>query len=59
MNSSGVEFGDRASLDALLKELRSALPKPIDAAPLIDGVAQKGATRDVRSPIDGSADRRA
>ena len=45
MNSFGVEFGDRASLDALLKELRTALPKPVDAAPLIDGVAQKGAAR--------------
>jgi len=54
MNSSGVEFGDRASLMALLEELRSALPKPIDAAPLIGGVPQKGATRDVKSPIDGS-----
>jgi RHH-type proline utilization regulon transcriptional repressor/proline dehydrogenase/delta 1-pyrroline-5-carboxylate dehydrogenase len=54
MNSFGVEFGDRAGLDALLKELRSALPNPVDAAPLIDGVAQKGATRDVKSPIDGS-----
>ena len=48
MNSSGVEFGDRASLDALLEGVRTALPKPIDAAPLIDGVAQKGAARDGR-----------
>ena len=54
MNSSGVEFGDRASLDALVAELRSALPKPVDAAPLINGVTQKGAMRDVISPIAGS-----
>ncbi len=54
MNSSGMEFGDRASLTALLQALRSALPKPVDAAPLIGGAAQNGATRDVASPIDGS-----
>ncbi len=53
MNSPGVEFGDRASLDALLAELRAAA-EPERAAPLIDGVAQKGAARDVRSPIDGA-----
>ena len=52
-NSHGVEFGDRASLDALLQQLRSALPQGMSAAPLINGVAQQGATRVVLSPIDG------
>jgi RHH-type proline utilization regulon transcriptional repressor/proline dehydrogenase/delta 1-pyrroline-5-carboxylate dehydrogenase len=52
MNSPGVEFGDRAALTALLAEL--ALPQNLSAAPLIDGVVQKGAVRDVRSPIDGA-----
>jgi RHH-type proline utilization regulon transcriptional repressor/proline dehydrogenase/delta 1-pyrroline-5-carboxylate dehydrogenase len=50
----GVEFGDRAALDALLAEVRVA-SKTTDAAPLIDGVAVPGATRDVMSPIDGKA----
>jgi RHH-type proline utilization regulon transcriptional repressor/proline dehydrogenase/delta 1-pyrroline-5-carboxylate dehydrogenase len=50
MNSPGVEFGDRAALTSLLTELR--LPQNLSAAPLIDGVTQKGAVRDVRSPID-------
>ena len=36
-NSAGVEFGDRASLEALVAEIRSA-PKIADAKPLIDGV---------------------
>lgn len=53
-NSVGVEFGDRAALDALLAEVRAA-SKPTDAAPLIDGVAVPGVRRDVMSPIDGKA----
>jgi len=51
-NSTGVEFGDRAALDALLAEIRSALPRS-EAAPLIDGHASKARKRDVISPIDG------
>ncbi|MGH6995937.1 MAG: proline dehydrogenase family protein, partial [Stellaceae bacterium] len=51
-NSSGVEFGDRAALDALLTEIEAAA-QPIAAMPLIDGIAVKGQVRDVRSPIDG------
>jgi RHH-type proline utilization regulon transcriptional repressor/proline dehydrogenase/delta 1-pyrroline-5-carboxylate dehydrogenase len=42
-NSAGVEFGDRASLAALLSEI-GALPS-IAAAPLINGVARKGSER--------------
>src|SRR5216684_3561928 len=53
-NSSGVEFGDRASLDALLAEIRNA-GMPADAAPLLEGVARPGPERPVISPIDGKA----
>ena len=51
-NSSGVEFGDRAALEALLKDI-SDVRQSIDAAPLIDGIAVKGRKRDLQSPIDG------
>ena len=51
-NSSGVEFGDRASLAALLAEIRRA-EVPAEAAPLIEGVARPG----VRAPAP-LADRR-
>src|SRR5215468_10937918 len=53
-NSRGVEFGDRASLDALLAELRAA-PIPDGAAPIIDGDVRRGSERSVVSPIDGHA----
>jgi RHH-type transcriptional regulator, proline utilization regulon repressor / proline dehydrogenase / delta 1-pyrroline-5-carboxylate dehydrogenase len=52
----GVEFGERAGLNALLREvsdgedaLRTA---PVEAAPLVDGVALFGIARVVHSPID-------
>src|SRR3984957_11075445 len=51
-NSSGIEFGDRASLDALLAETRVAAPIA-QAAPLVDGIALFGIERAVTSPIDG------
>jgi RHH-type proline utilization regulon transcriptional repressor/proline dehydrogenase/delta 1-pyrroline-5-carboxylate dehydrogenase len=54
-NSAGVEFGDRASLEALLADIRGATPRRPEAAPLIDGVAVEGRRRDVVSPIDGDA----
>ncbi len=53
-NSMGVEFGDRASLEALLAEVRSA-PQETRASALIDGVAVAGRERPVNSPIDGKA----
>ena len=53
-NSMGVEFGDRASLDALLAEVRSA-PEETRASALIGGVAVAGRERPVNSPIDGKA----
>ena len=52
-NSSGVEFGDSAALEALVAEIRSA-PKIADAKPLIDGSAVAGRERAVSSPIDGA-----
>jgi RHH-type transcriptional regulator, proline utilization regulon repressor / proline dehydrogenase / delta 1-pyrroline-5-carboxylate dehydrogenase len=52
-NSVGVEFGDRAELDALLAEIRGA-GQHATAAALIDGVAVAGRERMVKSPIDGN-----
>jgi RHH-type transcriptional regulator, proline utilization regulon repressor / proline dehydrogenase / delta 1-pyrroline-5-carboxylate dehydrogenase len=54
-NSAGVEFGDRASLDALVLGVRAAAPKDARAASLVDGGARQGADRAVISPIDGQA----
>jgi RHH-type proline utilization regulon transcriptional repressor/proline dehydrogenase/delta 1-pyrroline-5-carboxylate dehydrogenase len=54
-NSAGIEFGDRAGLDALVAEVRSATPVAAAATPLIDGVMVAGRERAVRSPIDGAA----
>ena len=51
-NSAGVEFGDRASLEALLSEVRAAQAST-QATPLIDGVAVAGRKRTINSPIDG------
>ena len=53
-NSSGVEFGDAASLEALLAEVRAGLPPDRHAMPLVDGVAIPGRVRSVRSPIDSA-----
>jgi RHH-type proline utilization regulon transcriptional repressor/proline dehydrogenase/delta 1-pyrroline-5-carboxylate dehydrogenase len=52
-NSAGVEFGDRASLDALLAEVRAGAAGAVTAMTLIDGVARAGIERPVLSPIDG------
>jgi RHH-type proline utilization regulon transcriptional repressor/proline dehydrogenase/delta 1-pyrroline-5-carboxylate dehydrogenase len=53
-NSSGVEFGDRAALTALLAEIEKARGEAL-AVPLVNGAALAGPTREVRSPIDGAA----
>jgi RHH-type proline utilization regulon transcriptional repressor/proline dehydrogenase/delta 1-pyrroline-5-carboxylate dehydrogenase len=50
----GVEFGERASLDALCGEVRAGANASNIAAPLIDGIALPGIERVVTSPIDGS-----
>ncbi len=53
--AAGIEFGDRASLDALLRDVRDAekILQTVRAAPLVDGVALPGIERVVYSPIDG------
>jgi RHH-type proline utilization regulon transcriptional repressor/proline dehydrogenase/delta 1-pyrroline-5-carboxylate dehydrogenase len=53
-NSCGIEFGDRASVDALLAAIRNGT-MPEAAAPLIDGRVRDGVARTVHSPIDGKA----
>jgi RHH-type proline utilization regulon transcriptional repressor/proline dehydrogenase/delta 1-pyrroline-5-carboxylate dehydrogenase len=52
-NSGGVEFGERASLDALLGEVSAGRRARVEAAPLIDGIALPGVERAIMSPIDG------
>jgi RHH-type proline utilization regulon transcriptional repressor/proline dehydrogenase/delta 1-pyrroline-5-carboxylate dehydrogenase len=53
-NSCGIEFGDRASVDALLTAIRNGT-MPEAAAPQIDGRVRDGVARTVHSPIDGKA----
>jgi RHH-type transcriptional regulator, proline utilization regulon repressor / proline dehydrogenase / delta 1-pyrroline-5-carboxylate dehydrogenase len=54
LNSPGIEFGERASLDALLAEVRDGT-HIVQASPLVDGIALVGIERAVISPIDGRA----
>jgi RHH-type transcriptional regulator, proline utilization regulon repressor / proline dehydrogenase / delta 1-pyrroline-5-carboxylate dehydrogenase len=53
--AAGIEFGDRASVEALLGEIREAATANAEAAPLVNGVALPGIDRHLHSPIDGSA----
>jgi RHH-type proline utilization regulon transcriptional repressor/proline dehydrogenase/delta 1-pyrroline-5-carboxylate dehydrogenase len=53
-NSSGIEFGERASLEALVAEVARA-SAAAEAAPLVNGNTLAGPFRDVISPIDGAA----
>ena len=52
--AAGVEFGERASLEMLLGEVRDGTTVATQAAPLVDGVELPGIERIVNSPIDGS-----
>jgi RHH-type proline utilization regulon transcriptional repressor/proline dehydrogenase/delta 1-pyrroline-5-carboxylate dehydrogenase len=52
-NSRGVEFGDRAALDALIAAVASETA-PVSAAPLIAGKTTTGPHRSIVSPIDGA-----
>ena len=54
-NSAGVEFGERASLDTLVADVRAGIAAAYEATPLIDGIALPGIEREVFSPIDGRA----
>jgi RHH-type proline utilization regulon transcriptional repressor/proline dehydrogenase/delta 1-pyrroline-5-carboxylate dehydrogenase len=51
-NSTGIEFGDRASLETLLEEIHAA-SQVTSAKSLIDGAPVAGHERPVISPIDG------
>ncbi len=51
-NSSGIEFGDRASLETLLREIHGA-PHTADAKSIVDGIEIAGRERPALSPIDG------
>jgi len=53
-NSKGVEFGHRASLEALLAEIGQGAQQAFKAEPLVDGKALPGETRPVTSPFDGT-----
>ena len=53
-NSPGIEFGDHASLDGLVAEIRNSTPVT-QASPVVDGIALVGIERAVTSPIDGRA----
>src|SRR5262249_59775034 len=51
--AAGIEFGDRATLDALLREIGEAATARAQAEPLVNGVAVAGIARQLQSPIDG------
>src|SRR5215469_1542063 len=53
-NSAGVEFGHRASLDGLLREVRDAPLAWPEAASIVAGAGAAGRLRAVMSPIDGA-----
>jgi RHH-type transcriptional regulator, proline utilization regulon repressor / proline dehydrogenase / delta 1-pyrroline-5-carboxylate dehydrogenase len=52
INSRGVEFGHRASLEKLLGEMRCGAHPPASAAPIVDGRKTEGSNRVAISPID-------
>jgi RHH-type proline utilization regulon transcriptional repressor/proline dehydrogenase/delta 1-pyrroline-5-carboxylate dehydrogenase len=52
MNSRGVEFGHRESLEKLLDEVRLSGQRPASAAPIIDGYDCDGIRRVAVSPFD-------
>src|SRR5690606_6990999 len=51
VNSAGIEFGDRTSVQALIGEMRQA-QVAVTASSLIDGKPLTGNPRPVLSPID-------
>src|SRR5580698_7697629 len=53
-NSAGIEFGDRASLDALVDSVQAARPTSAAAGPIVNGLTRHDPHRDVISPIDRS-----
>lgn len=53
-NSSGVELGHAASLEALLSEISSQKGYSPCAAVIIDGAVKSGSSHPIISPIDGA-----
>jgi RHH-type proline utilization regulon transcriptional repressor/proline dehydrogenase/delta 1-pyrroline-5-carboxylate dehydrogenase len=53
-NSVGIEFGDRAAVDALMSGVRAVWPVRHEVASLINGVSGAGTGRAIVSPGDGS-----
>ena len=53
-NSTGIEFGHRRSLEAILAEIERAKGMA-QAVPLIGGLSRAGAAREAVSPIDGTS----
>jgi RHH-type proline utilization regulon transcriptional repressor/proline dehydrogenase/delta 1-pyrroline-5-carboxylate dehydrogenase len=53
-NSPGIEFGDRAEVEALRTDIAAAGLGDRKAAPIIDGVEVQGHHRALTSPIDGA-----
>ncbi len=51
--AAGVEFGERAALDALREQVRSGTRAPWLAAPLVNGAELAGGESRLTSPIDG------
>ncbi len=51
--AAGVEFGERAGLNALLEEVRAGTREPCRAAPVVDGVELAGTGSSLTSPVDG------
>jgi RHH-type transcriptional regulator, proline utilization regulon repressor / proline dehydrogenase / delta 1-pyrroline-5-carboxylate dehydrogenase len=53
--AAGIEFGDRAELEGLQREIHAAVGAPKQAAPLVNGSVLSGIERLLHSPIDGGA----
>jgi RHH-type proline utilization regulon transcriptional repressor/proline dehydrogenase/delta 1-pyrroline-5-carboxylate dehydrogenase len=55
LNSRGIEFGDRASLDELLAEIKEAGASPLSPEPIVGGQTMAGVERTAASPIGSAA----
>jgi RHH-type proline utilization regulon transcriptional repressor/proline dehydrogenase/delta 1-pyrroline-5-carboxylate dehydrogenase len=51
LNSRGIEFGDRASLNELLAEIKNASASPLSAAPVVGGQTMVSVERTAASPM--------
>jgi RHH-type proline utilization regulon transcriptional repressor/proline dehydrogenase/delta 1-pyrroline-5-carboxylate dehydrogenase len=55
VNSAGVEFGDRAALELLGRDVNEGGTEPLTAKPIVDGKLLDGLAREVASPIGREA----